>query len=284
MTAWRSAERGDLDEVLAYLRPREWGCVSFTSRLLARSSAVDHVFVNRAQTGDRRILESLLATEQGLVIPAIDPEHNPRGGYEEGLSPLLRSAIRRVHSIMGIADQVGVIQSLVPWPPSERVDYHLMTREYFNVLPPTGSVPGLKIRRATIADLIALFPLQRDYEKEEVLLDPGSFNASATLLSLQKNLRREIVYLAELDGQPVAKAGTNARGIDYCQIGGVFTIPGLRNRGIAGELMRTLMSDIAGQKKHLCLFVKKRNEPAERLYRSLGFAVRDAFAISYFRP
>jgi predicted GNAT family acetyltransferase len=184
---------------------------------------------------------------------------------------------------MGLDHQVRAIEELLSAQIYERIDYYLMTREYFNIQPPKSELGNLKLRQAISSDLFSLFPLQRDYEKEEVLLDPERFNATASFLSLQKNLRTELIYLAELDGVPVAKAGTNARGINYYQIGGVFTIPTLRAQGIGRALMQALMWEIAQRKKHLSLFVKKSNGAAIKLYTNLGFTVRDSYAISYYR-
>ena len=83
----------------------------------------------------------------------------------------------------------------------------------------------------------ALYPLQRDYELEEVLIEPGHFDPQTCLANLRSTLRRQIVILAEQDGRPVSKAGTNARGFDADQIGGVFTVEGQRGRGLARRVM-----------------------------------------------
>lgn len=281
--AWYPIVQRETRELLQFLRTREWTCVSFSSRLVNREGGGNRIFVNRSADEDNRIVESLLLTPHGLILPVIDPTVFPLKRYRDELLPLLRASARGVHSIMGLDVQVATIESLLTSRVYERIEYYLMTREYFNIERPSEEGGSLRVRRASVHDVRALFPLQRDYEKEEVLLNPRKFNSTASFLSLQKNLRREIIYVAELDGVPVAKAGTNARGMNYFQIGGVFTVPSLRGRGIGKIIMRALMWEIAQRKKHLCLFVKRSNQSAIRLYTSLGFTLRDKYAISYYQ-
>ena len=280
---WYAAAQRESSELLSFLRTREWSCVSFSSRLVNREGGGNRIFLNRSDDGGHRIVESLLLTNHGLVLPVIEPQHFTAEGYRNQLLPLLLAYSRTVHSVMGLDHQVRAIEKLLSSPVYERIEYFLMTHEYFNIERPQTERGRLKLRRASAVDARTLFQLQKEYEKEEVLLDPDRFNPTASFLALQKNLRKELIYVAELDGVPVAKAGTNARGINYYQIGGVYTVPSLRAQGIGRALMQTLMWEIAQEKKHLCLFVKKSNTAAIRLYTNLGFSFRDSYSISYYR-
>jgi len=279
--SWYPAAQKESAELLSFLRSREWSCVSFSSRLIHREGGGNRIFVNRGD--DHRIVESMLLTAHGLLLPVIQPDLFGPAAYRKELLPLIHAYARTVHSVMGLDQQVRTIESVLKSQIYERIEYYLMTREYFNIERPQAEVGSMRFRRASGFDVRALFPLQREYEKEEVLLDPDRFNPTASFLSLQKNLRKELVYVAEIDGVPVAKAGTNARGINYYQIGGVFTIPELRGKGIGRAVMSVLMWEIAQKKKHLCLFVKKSNTAAIKLYSNLGFTLRESYAISYYR-
>jgi len=281
VTGWHPAGRKEIDEVLSFLKVREWTCVSFTSRILNHELGTHRILVDRSDDGARKITGAVLLTNQGLVIPVLDSSGGPH--FRSELLPLISSYTHGVHSVMGVERQVEAIDRLLGGGATEKIEYHLMTREHFNIPKPPPALGEVTIRKATSSDLKALFPLQREYEKEEVLLNPARFNATASLLSLQRNLRKEIVYLAEREGEPVAKAGTNARGINYFQIGGVYTVPDLRGRGLGQKVMRALMWDIAQREKHLCLFVKKGNAAAIKLYSNVGFTIRDSFAINYYR-
>ena len=144
-------------------------------------------------------------------------------------------------------------------------------------------LPGLRIRPADGRDLGSLFPLQRDYELEEVVVFPERFSEQSCRLHLRDTLRRQLVVVAELDGRPVAKAGTNARGFQVDQIGGVFTEERLRGSGIAARVMSDLLERIFRSKPMVSLFVKRTNLPAIALYRKLGFRSLDSYRITYFR-
>ena len=103
------------------------------------------------------------------------------------------------------------------------------------------------------------------------------------MLNLKRTLKDQRVFVALLNGIPVAKAGTNARGYGYDQIGGVFTRVKLRNRGIGTTVMQTLMKEIAKDGKKVCLFVKKTNPSALAMYANIGFKTVGEYRISYYR-
>jgi predicted GNAT family acetyltransferase len=144
-----------------------------------------------------------------------------------------------------------------------------------------GDFP-LEIRRAKLADLQAILPIQEAYEKEEILFRDEDFSISKTRGELKFNLKTQLVYLGFHAGRLVAKGGTNARGFTCDQIGGVYTCPDLRSKGIARLLMRRLLCHIFADGKSACLFVKKHNLPALRLYGGLGFRIAENYRISYF--
>ena len=158
--------------------------------------------------------------------------------------------------------------------------YHVMTLETPPPLLP--SCTGVVCKRGKSQDTGILYPLQKAYEIEEVLLDPNTFNSSACYVSLQKNLRREVIYYALIDGKVVAKAGTNARGFSFAQLGGVYTVRDVRNRGIAHEVLSVMLQEVFEAGSGASLFVKKDNIAAIALYRKLGFTLRDEFKIAYY--
>jgi hypothetical protein len=88
------------------------------------------------------------------------------------------------------------------------------------------------------------------------------------------------VVFAQLPGRgPIAKAATNARGLVFDQIGGVFTLPRYRGLGVGRAVVEFLLS---GLSKPTSLFVKQHNQAAIRMYARLGYVVEDPFTISYY--
>ena len=115
----------------------------------------------------------------------------------------------------------------------------------------------MEIRTAAPSDLDRLMPLRRDYEIEEVLLDSSSFSEASCRNRFRTTIQQKAVFIGEIEEQPVATCCINSTGIDWLQIGGVYTMPAYRARGISARLMSKLAEDAAYRKKDLTLFVKK---------------------------
>jgi GNAT superfamily N-acetyltransferase len=274
--SWRPAGRRDLPAILEFLLRDEALCVPFTSRLLDGARGCE-VYFNADARGN--VFECALFTTAGLLLPVLtgeDAGHN-------GLADVLRGLSPTVHSIMGVGRCVGGVEALLPLPPTTRIEYFLMTLRRASLRPflPRDH-EGVVVRKADPYDAEALFPLQKEYELEEVVIDPTHFNDAQCMKLLKHSLRDELVYVAELDGVPVAKAATNARGFGVDQIGGVYTVPEKRSKGLGARVVAELLEAVFIDKTAACLFVKKRNRPAIALYDRLGFAPVTDYVISYY--
>lgn len=75
-----------------------------------------------------------------------------------------------------------------------------------------------------------------------------------------------------LDEKLVAIADLNAHFSDLGQLGGVFTIPEFRKRGLSTRLIRHLIYDLKSfhQIRKLIIFTGEKNLAARRVYESLG--------------
>ncbi len=273
--SWKQAMKSDLESVRRLLLRDEIPCVALSSRLRDRTRGCAW-YVNADERGEAR--ECFLLSRYGLLLPMLPETPDGSVALEETLIGLKPA----VHSVMGMTPWVDKTEAALPISPSTRIDYHLMSLIPAELKKPTAVHPGLSIRRAGIGDAEALFPLQKLYEKEEVILTPSAFNDAQCMRLLKNSLREEIVLYAEMDGKPVAKAGTNARGYGVDQIGGVFTVPEERGKGLAAAVVSALLSIIFEEKGGACLFVKKKNSAAISLYSRLGFRTVGGYAISYF--
>jgi len=99
---------------------------------------------------------------------------------------------------------------------------------------------------------------------------------------LRKNLEQQVVLLVTAGDHILAKAGTNARGLYWDQIGGVYTIPEWRGRGIAAALVEAVARDRLLSGRKVALFVKTVNTFAKKAYIKAGFSTKTHFLISYF--
>jgi hypothetical protein len=234
----------------------------------------ESISVERHRDG---IAQAVMLAPHGLVLPVLDPvSPSFPAGLAERLPPSL--------TVMGSEESVVETERALRRSILRSISYHLMAITPAAADPPREGplLPGIRVRRATVSDLGILFPLQAEYEKEEVLIDPALHMPRVCRAHLKRALREQIVYLAEDGGGAVAKAGTNARGIAFDQIGGVFTVPDMRSRGIGRVVMQALLEHILSEKSGACLFVKRSNDPAIALYRRLGFSIAGGYRISYY--
>lgn len=274
--SWQQAGRKDLPTVLDFLLRQEALCVPFTSRLRTGARGCD-VYFDRDAAG--AVAECILFTTSGLLLPVLSASRESHAA----LADILLAARTMVHSIMGVGSCVAIAESLLPLPPTTRIEYFLMTLARSSLRAPLPiDAPYMRVRKADPYDAEEIFPLQRGYELEEVVITPSHFNDAQCMKMLKAALREQLVYILETDGTAVAKAGTNARGFGADQIGGVYTLPPQRGKGFGRVVVGELLKAVFSEKKDACLFVKKHNRPALALYERLGFTPVTDYFISYY--
>lgn len=141
---------------------------------------------------------------------------------------------------------------------------------------------GEEIIRCTEHDMEALHSLQKDYMKEEVYVPGRKISDAEVSLTLRQILKNQLCFALTVDGDIVAKANTNAIGINKVQIGGVYTHPLYRRNGYAAALVTALSNRALRSGKQPVLFVKEKNMPAFALYQKIGFAECGRYAIAYY--
>lgn len=289
--SWRRADKADVPALTAFLAAREERCAGFTGRL-ARDGELrlppilrGSVWITSpsapgaaAQGAPGAVAGALLCHPSRLAFPVLTRDADP----DRELA--LAAGSWRAASAIGLASDVSRYEAAFRLEARAAVDYRLMARPEGgrDAAAITPTPRGATLRRAGPSDLAALLPLQEAYEREEVLTPIHRFNAAACGASLARSLERQIVVLAEEGGTVVAKAGTNARGLAVDQVGGVYTLPSRRGRGLAAALVAFLLAEIEGSGRRASLFVKPLNAPALSLYRGLGFVELDDFRASYY--
>lgn len=279
--SWQHARSSHIEQLKRYLLPREAGCVTVTEALpgspmkTGRRSGRFTVFAR-----DGHVEATVFHTGSGFVFPVLPEDGAPNPA---GLSRKLRGLQSRLFCVMGLDRDVRGFQRLLNVVPLDTVDYFLMTRTCATPIEPEPLPAAMTIRKASVSDAAALFSIQREYEIEEVVLRPESFDSASCMSQLKLSLRKQLVYAVEYEGRIVAKAQTNARGFSWDQIGGVYTDRSLRGHGIGGAVMYRLLRDIERDGRHSSLFVKRHNEPALRMYHRLGYSISDEFTIAYYR-
>ena len=141
---------------------------------------------------------------------------------------------------------------------------------------------GEEIIRCTEHDIDFLHPLQKNYMKDEVAVPGRTLTDAEVDITLRQILKNQLCLAMTVDGDIVAKANTNAIGINCVQIGGVYTHPLYRRNGYAGALVLALCKRAVQAGRKPVLFVKEKNTPAFNLYQKLGFEECGHYTIAYY--
>ncbi len=140
---------------------------------------------------------------------------------------------------------------------------------------------GSLVRRLEPSDFDRWEPLNTAYLKEEGLPVHGTLDQRRDAFV---NQATEGHWWGRPEGAHlVAIAGLNATFDSLGQVGGVFTVPERRRRGLGRAVMLALLEDASlhlGLKK-LILFTGEHNEAARRLYESIGFSKIGYFGLLF---
>ena len=290
---WKKLKQSALSGAEAFLREREHSCVNAVSRFT--SGTITHVwaaFLQDLHSGKQREkqISGLLLYGNRFLFPVFCFPSETAAAFSESmpLPPFFSWILKRspLHAVQGLAADMDITETALETKgffPASKYDYDLRSLVYSGE---PGMIvktpPGLRIRRAVMADADPLFPLQAGYEQEEVLPRGAHFNPAACRKGLENLIADNLVLAAELEGFMVGKININAQSYTHFQIGGVYVVPEFRNYGIARAMTAALIREFAPQKNRFTLFVKKANIPARRVYDSLGFLKTGDYRITYF--
>lgn len=140
------------------------------------------------------------------------------------------------------------------------------------------SRPGTRF--AVPADLERLMELNRGFQREYF----GALTETEEELGRMAEMRMEGsgISVAEADGEIVSKAEIMVRTSRAALIGGVYTVPEHRGKGLSGACMSRLCERVLADMEKACLNVAKSNAPAQRVYRGLGFEKLCDFRMARF--
>ena len=166
--------------------------------------------------------------------------------------------------------------------PQQINHYKLMTLDDLLIPPPEPLSCDDEILRCNDNDFESLFDLQKKYIVKEVAPANKQVSDLECSASLRQILKNQLCFALHSDGEVVAKANTNAIGIHWVQLGGVYTHPLYRKNYYAWNLVYAICCRIKKTDRKVCLFVKDKNNPALQLYHRIGFTEKCDFEICYF--
>jgi predicted GNAT family acetyltransferase len=278
---WKRLGKRRFKDVEELLRRWEPYGVAACARFLHLSRMSDQIWGLRDPGG---ALNALLLHSRRSLFPVLCNSNTTETKGPGFIGRILRKS--RIHAIQGLHDDVLALEGIMTGlgaRSADRIDYDLMALDHQPATETLRAGPqGLIIRQPSSRDLEAILPLQEAYELEEVLPQGAVFNAPACRLNLEHIINGEQVLVAEMGGRIIAKANTSAVSFTRVQIGGVFVHPDYRGRGIARQVCAELTQTLIAAGWGVSLFVKKRNQSAQAVYRSIGFRPIADYRIVYY--
>lgn len=280
-----------------FLLPYEPSCVQLSSYVRKGSDNLFIITKDDSTVG--------LIYLKGTLLHCIPDFDSCAGEVTKVLSTFLSThAVKCVNGSFTVSEKISAIYQSLGHRLAQRNVYNLMTLGEGHLTAgeghtqgDEGRLPGAKcllqpaplsnddeIRRMANPehDSDILFELQKAYIKEEVVPVGKTPSDLEIRVILKQILKNQICLALFSDGEPVAKANTNAIGWKCVQVGGVYTHPLYRRNGYAQTLVSNLCARILRTGRTVTLYVKEKNAPAQALYNKLGFTTREKFEIAYF--
>ncbi|MBI2390284.1 MAG: GNAT family N-acetyltransferase [Deltaproteobacteria bacterium] len=129
-------------------------------------------------------------------------------------------------------------------------------------------------RRATLDDLDVLARIRHDYSVETLGAKPGEALLATSRRDMERLVGARIGWVLVESEVILAFTGYNAHLPDTVQLGGVYTTPSLRRRGLARAAVAGQLLDARAEGvTRAVLFTGHDNVAAQRAYEALGFRV-----------
>lgn len=261
-----------------FLAPYEYKCVTLASHIRKKD---EHIFIisqsDFVQTASD--IAGIFYFDKTLLhcIPEFDQDM-----AEKFLTFFEGKNIRCINGDSAATDFFLSVLKTKGIEPYHTNHYKLMTLTDEPVCPPEPLSCDDEIRRCYDSDFDSLFDLQKKYIVKEVAPVGKQVSDLECSASLRQILKNQLCFALCSDDEIVAKANTNAIGIRWVQIGGVYTHPLFRKNYYAWNLVYAICCRIKKTERNVCLFVKDKNNPALQLYRRIGFEENCDFEICYF--
>ena len=265
-----------------FLLPHEETSASLASLVRRKSDKLVFVVSTGSTTADSIL--GIINLDSTLYYCIPDPSQLDADFLKKELPYLMKKPVKCISGEKAATDFLIDVFDRQDNHPTQIYDYKMLKWPQSAVVSTSSTTlsGGEEIIRCTEHDLEILHPLQKDYMKEEVAVPGRAITDAEVDISLRNILKNQLCFALTVDGDIVAKANTNAIGINCVQIGGVYTHPLYRRNGYAGALVQALCKRAQHALRKPVLFVKEKNTPAFNLYQKLGFEECGRYTIAYY--
>lgn len=203
------------------------------------------------------------------------------------LQRLLEASPLGVNGVVGGWDQVAatMMHPAINGRAVRRCDREILYGLALDALrvPAPLSQGEVSVRAITADDLPMLTAWRMEHLVETFKLARSTATLDEAAHDLGAALDEGHGWVVEMDGRPLAYSGFNAALPDVVQVGGVYTPPFARARGLArAAVAGSLLKARDGGARRAVLFTDVANVAAQRAYAALGFTAIGDWGIARF--
>lgn len=279
----------NLMEIIEFLKQEEKTCITLMSRFVEKDNIdllPSHIKGYSFYWGNS-VIGVLAVSDGGIVLHHFDKSLLETPFKElKNLQNMIYQSLKlhNIYSIIGDMKGTEFLEKILEADrvPKIKIPYTLMSFETKNI--DLHISEEYQLKKCSKEDAEALYPLQAAYDMVEVLPPGEDFNPDTCRLNLRYNLSKQYIIglINTAKKRFVSKAGTNAIGLNWVQIGGVFTKEEYRGLGLASFMVNSLAKIMILKGKKVALFVKDSNESAKKAYIRAGFEANSKFCICYY--
>lgn len=260
----------DRNEVLAFLSERPVHTVCMAGFIRDNGLVSPH---NRGTFYGCRNSEGRLEGVALIGHATLIEARTERSMQEFGL---LAQGYQRMHLVLGERDR---IEQFWNYYADQGQEMRLAGRELLfelrRAMQNREEVGGL--RRATLADLDQIVPVQASMAEQESGLNPLTADREGFRARCARRIEMGRVWVLEEDGQLMFKADIQADTPDVVYLEGVWVNPADRSKGIGRKCLRQLCQNLLTRTKAVCVLVNEDNKRAHTFYRMCNFKMRGVY-------
>jgi predicted GNAT family acetyltransferase len=267
----------DRNEVLAFLAERPVQTVCLAGFIRDNGLVSPH---NRGNFYGVRNSEGRLEGVALIGHATLIEARTQRAMQEIGL---VAQSFQRTHLVLGEKDK---IEQFWNYYADEGQEMRVACRELLFELRRAMQVRQEvdRLRRATLADLDKIAPVQAAMAEEESRTNPLAADPEGFRARCARRIEMGRVWVLEEDGQLIFKADIQADTPDVVYLEGVWVNPSVRSRGIGRKCLRQLCQDLLTRTKAVCVLVNEDNDRAHTFYRMCNFKMRGVFDSIFLAP
>ena len=260
----------DRNEVLAFLSERPVHTVCLAGFIRDNGLVSPH---NRGTFYGCRNSEGRLEGVALIGHATLIDARTERAMQEFGL---LAQGYQRTHIVLGERDR---IEQFWNYYADDGQEMRLVCRELLfelrRAMENREEVEGL--RRATLADLDQVAPVQASMAEQESGLNPLTADPEGFRARCARRIEMGRIWILEEDGKLMFKADIQADTPDVVYLEGVWVNPSDRSKGIGRKCLRQLCQNLLTRTKAVCVLVNEDNKRAHTFYRMCNFKMRGVY-------